>query len=258
MRGDGAIEFQPPNPADVVDRIGQVYDVRLDIGLEVRAVGLGRAQEEVPPPERPQIEIQLALDVDEQRAAPLLLEHGTAVVGLEVEIVDQVVEVAPVGLGAEVSPAAQAAEGKLGEQLVDVVQHRAQAARGPGGKLVNELQVLAQQIGVAEAPRGGRQAGEHQRDDLAGGHGGELHGRADGVANHVFTNLLDNQRHLLEVGHHEIGAAAQAGQSPGALQVVLQAGRRHDARGLVKRALERIAQLGRDAFEEFAIIVEVQ
>ena len=73
MGGHGAVELRPRHIAQIVHRIGQVHDVMLDIGPEAFVIGRARAQEEIPPPERAQVEIELALAVDEERAAPLLL-----------------------------------------------------------------------------------------------------------------------------------------------------------------------------------------
>ena len=71
---------------------------------EAFAVSRCRTQEEIPSPQRSQVEVELALRIDEQRAAPFLLQHLLAVGTFNVEILDEVIQVAAIGFGAKVRP----------------------------------------------------------------------------------------------------------------------------------------------------------
>jgi hypothetical protein len=256
VRRLGAVELQAGDVAQGIHRIGHVHDVLLDVGLEIRIVRAGGAQEEIAAPERAQVEVELALRVDEQGATAFLLQHGAAVRRFQVEVGRQVGEIAPVGLRAEVGPAAQAAQGQLGEQLVDMAQHRPQAAGRGGRQLVDEGQVAAQQLRVAQAPGRGRQAAEHQGDDLAGGHGRKLQCRAHAVADDVLAAFLGHQRHLLQIGNDQVTAPTQIAQRLGALQVVLQARRRHDVRGLDEGVFQDVTHLVCGVLQDFFVVFQ--
>ena len=65
MRGLCPVQLQPGYTADLVHGVGQVNHVVFAIRLEALVVGGSRAQEEVTPPQRAQVEIELALRVDE-------------------------------------------------------------------------------------------------------------------------------------------------------------------------------------------------
>ena len=106
MGGHRPIELYPRDPAERIDRIGEVEDMVVDIGPEAFVVGCRRPKEEVAAPQGPEIEIQLALRVDEEGAAPLLLEYREAVLALQGEISGERIVVAAIGLGAEIAPAA--------------------------------------------------------------------------------------------------------------------------------------------------------
>ena len=144
MRGHRPVEVVSLHPGDVVHRVGQVHHMGVDIGAEALVIGRRGAQEEVAAPERAQVKVELALGVDEQRAAALLLEHLAAVGAVEGEVFGQVGQIAPVGLGAEIGPAFEAREGELREQFVDDPEHRSEATGGLGRELVDELEIAAQ------------------------------------------------------------------------------------------------------------------
>ena len=108
-------------------------DAPLDVGLVSLAalvIAGGRAQEEILPPQGPQIEIQAALAVDKQRAAALSLEHSLAVCSLQGKVFRLHIEVARMRLGTPKRPTAEPSEGQLREQLVQMGHHRTQPPRG--------------------------------------------------------------------------------------------------------------------------------
>jgi hypothetical protein len=252
----GPVELQPGNAADSIHRVGQVNDVVLAVGLEALMVGCRRTQEEIPPPECSEIEVEFALCVDKQRAATFLLQHLPAIGALEVEVPDQVIEVTPIRIGTKVGPAPQAGQGEHGEQLVDIAEHRTQATRSLCGELVDERQVTTKQLRVAEATCRSRQAGKQQRNDLAGRHRGELHRGFETVPDHVLAALLDDCRHLFEVRQHDVVTAAKIAESPGTFHVIVQARRRHDARSVVEGGLQCVGNLRGDLFQACGVVFE--
>ena len=160
MSGHRAVQFESAQFSDGVDGVGQVHNVVIDVGPEAFVVGRSGAQEEVAAPKGAKIEVELALSIDEQGAATFLLQNRQRVLGLQGEILDEVIEIPPIGLGAEVCPSLETAQGQLGEQVVDVLQHGAKTARRLRGELMDELQVPAQQLRVTEPARGGGEARE--------------------------------------------------------------------------------------------------
>ena len=136
-------------------------------------------------------------------------------------------------------------------------QHWTQAARNLGGELVNEAEITAQQLGVAQPVGRGRQGIEHELDDFAAHHRGELHGADDAVLEHVLANLFHHRRHGLDIGDNQLVAAPELRQAFGAFQPVVQALRRHDARGLGKARLERAAHARVERIELGVVLLEI-
>lgn len=158
----GAVDLQAADTAHIVHGVGQVQGASLDEGAGLGAARFGGvgAQEEVAAPKGAQIEAQPALDVHEEHAAALLLQDLLTVGRFQREVGGQAVVVPGVGLHAPECPAAKTAEGEHGQQLVEVGEQRAQGARGAAGELVDQGQVLAQQVVVAQPSGGGGQAVE--------------------------------------------------------------------------------------------------
>ena len=258
VRGHRAVQVDPAAACEVVGGIGQVQRARLDERAPAGVVGRRRAQEEVAPPEGAQVEDEPALAVDEQRAAALALQHRAAVLGLQPEVRRLPRQVAPVGLGAEVDPAPQPRQRQLAEQLVERAEHRPQAARRARREPVQQRQVGAQQFGVAEPARGGRQRREDQRQHLARDERGEVHHRVHGVADHRLAALARDQRHLVEVGLQQRRALAQPDQPARTVEPVLQPGGRHGPRGLVEARVQRRGQRRRGAQQLVAVVVELE
>ncbi len=139
-----------------------------------------------------------------------------------------------------------------------MAEHRPQPAAGLGRKAVDQLQIAAQQLGVAQPAGGGGQRREQKRNHLAGGHRTQLHRRADAIADHVFTAFARDGGHILEEGEHQVIAPAKAAQALGAFHVVGKPGGAHHPRGVVKGSFERVEQLGRGLVEAGAVLVEVE
>src|SRR3989344_5142794 len=112
MRGGvgrgGAVQLLAGQPRKIIQGIRQMNYARFNerlVSLTRLVVTRGRAQEEIAAPKGTQVEIELALVVDEQRATPLLLQHTQAVGALEVKVGDLRREIAQVGLCAPQRPA---------------------------------------------------------------------------------------------------------------------------------------------------------
>ncbi len=178
-----------------------------------------RPHREIPAPQRPQIEIQPAVGIDEQGSAPFLLQHRQAVGGFQREILLKSIEVAGVRLRPPQCPATQAAQRQLLQQRVQTLQHRPETPRRLGRQLVDQCEVLAQQIGIAQSPGRSRQAVEQGRDHAAPDHRRQLHHRAEQVRNDVVPDFLGDQRGLLDVAEYQFGAASEFRQCAGALDV---------------------------------------
>jgi len=234
-----------------------MYRVAIDVGPEAFVVGRRRAQEEITAPKGAKVEVELALSINEQGAATFLLQNRQRVLGLQGEILDEVIEIPPIGLGAEVCPSLESTQGQLGEQIVDVLQHGAKAARRPRGKLMDKLEIAAQQFRITEPARGGGEAGEQKGDDIARSHRREFQCRIEAVADDVLAALLDDGRHLFEIADDDVAAAAEIAQSLGALEVFIEARGRHDSRGVVEGRLESRFQLRRCRIEAILVVVKV-
>ena len=234
--GTGPIDLAAGDAAVAVEGVGQVEEAILDEGaqaLTALVVAGGGPHEEGPRPQGPQVEVELALVVHQQAAPPLLLQHGAGGLGGQSKVSHLAVQVPGMGLGAPQGPAAQATQGEFGQQLVHVVHHGPQAARGLAGKLMDQAEEAAQQLGIPQTLGRQGQVGEQQSDDGAGGVGGELHHAGDDVDDDVLAHLLDHPRHLLDIGQHQVLAPAHAAHGAHPLQVVLQAPRGHDPRRLL-------------------------
>jgi hypothetical protein len=145
-----------------------------------------------------------------------------------------------VRLRAPHGPAAQAAQGELGQQLVHVLHHRPQAAGRLAGQLVEQRQVAAQHVGVAQALGRQRQRRQDQGDDAAGRVRGELHHRLDDVWDDVFADLFGHARDFLHVSQHQVLPPVQRAHGAHALQVIVQAARRHHPLRLVVGRVQRL------------------
>ena len=132
--------------------------------------------------------------------------------------------------------------------------HRPQAARRLARQLVQQLEVAAQQLGVAEPGRRQRQVGQNQRYHRTRGQRRQLHQRLDDVGYDVLADFLRNHWHLLHVGHDEILALTQCAHRLDANEIILDALRRHDALRLEPRSLndlEVTEVVGIDALQVF-------
>ena len=109
----GAIDLCAGNVANRVNGIGKVQHMVFTVRPKALVVCSGGPQEEISSPQCSQVEVEFALGVDEQRAAPLLLQHLLAVGALEAEVLNEVFEIAAVGVRAEAGPAFQAGQGQL-------------------------------------------------------------------------------------------------------------------------------------------------
>ncbi len=257
MRSGSAVQLKTCDVAQIVDRIGHMEDAVLDIGFEIGIVRAGGTEEKIPPPQRTQIEVQLALGLDEEDATTLLLQHRLAVGRLEIEVLGEIVKIAAIGLGAEIGPAAQAAQGQLGEQLIHVVEHGAHAPCRRGGYLVNQGEVTAKQLGITEVACCRGKTAEQQCHHLAGNHGGELHRGGNAIRDHILATLLGHQRHLLQVGHHQAATTPQVTQCPCPLHIFLQTRRRHNSGRLMEGSLQDIAHFRRGLLQKLFIVFEI-
>ena len=116
VRRRGTVDIDAVGIAAAIEGVRQMQQLRFDVGLAALAgfeILGGRAHEECPAPQRAQIEIELAVVVDEQRAAAFALQYVFRGFGGETEIAVLPVEIALVSLRAPVGPAAQAAQGQL-------------------------------------------------------------------------------------------------------------------------------------------------
>jgi hypothetical protein len=256
--GGGAVGLDPGDPAEAVEGIRQMDLEVFDEGAQTLArlvVARGRAHEEGPCPECAQIEVELALVVDEQGPAALLLKHRARRLGLKPEIGHLTVEIACMGLSAPERPAAQTAERELGEQLVHVLHHRAQATRRLARQLMQQVEIPAHHLRIPESARGQRHAGHDERHHRPGGVRRELHQGAHHLGDDVLAHLLGDPRHLLHIGQDQVDALVQAAHRLDAGEVMLQPARRHDARGFVvarfQRLGVRVIRVGLEAGEVF-------
>ena len=252
----GAIEFVPRHAADTIDGVGHMHDPPFEIGFEAVVIRRRRPQEEIAPPQCPQIEIELALIVDEERAAALLLQHRLGIFGLKRKVFGLTGKIAGIGLGTIERPALEAAQGQLRQQLIHDTQHGPQATRRLGRQLVDQLQIATHQFRIAETAGHGGQAGKQQGDHFARSHGGELHRRADAVADNIVAALLGHRRHLLQEGGDQVGATAEIGQPLGPFHIVVKTIGRHVTGGFVEDRFQRLFQLRCHGLQSFTIIVE--
>ena len=245
VRGGGAVELEAGNRLvafgrEVVEGIRHVQQVVLDVGPVAFArleVARGRTHEEVARPQRPQIHVDAALHVDQQRALALLLQHRQRLFRFEAEVVDLLFVVGAVRVRAPQRPAPQSAQGEVLEQHFQLVEHRPHAARRLREQGVDELQVLEEQLGVAQAVGGGRRGGEQQFDHRARGFRGQHQGGGRQIGDHVFAHLFRHHRRILDPGFDQRIAAPQAAYGRHALQVVIQPARRKHLGRVVPGAL---------------------
>ena len=158
----------------VVIGVRDIDDIMLDVRLEPFAafvIAGGRSQKKIAAPDRAHVDVEPPLDVDEQRALALLLQHRLRVGALQPEIGRLPFEIGFVRLRAPLHPAAQASQRKLIEQAIEVFQHRPQAARSLRRHDLQHLQIVAKQIGIAHAMRHQRRGADDQRQHLPRGLG---------------------------------------------------------------------------------------
>ena len=258
MRGGGPVQFFARQAGDIIECIRQVDHARLDerpVSLAGLVIAGGRAHEEIAAPEGAQIKIELALVVDEQCPAPLLLQHRLTVGALEVEVRELCRKIAQVCLRAPQRPAPQATERQLGQQLIEMRQHGPQTTRDLGGKLMNQAKITAQEFGVAEAVGGGGQRVEHQLNDLATDHRRQLHGADYAVLDHVLASFFRHRWHGLDIGNDQLVATPELRQALGTLEPVVQPLRTHHARRLGETRLERAAHVRVECVELFVVVL---
>ncbi|MCY1367983.1 hypothetical protein D9M69_549410 [compost metagenome] len=106
---------------------------------------------------------------------------------------------------------------------------------------MNQLQVVPEQFSVTQAAGGRGQGVEQQADDLAADQGGLFHGLGDAVRDDVLADLLRHRRHRLQVGHHQVLAAAQVVQGLAAFQIIAQPSGRHHPDSLAETGLQAVA-----------------
>ncbi len=162
------------------------------------------------------------------------------------------------GLGAPQGPAAQSPQGELREQLVHVFHHGTQPPRGLAGELMEQFEVPAHHIAVAEPMGGQGHVGHHQGDHGARGVGGELHQGADDIGDDVLPQLLGDTGHLLDVGEDQVLPLVQGAHGLHAREVVVESLGGHDPGRLVIAGLERrvvlVSGFGVDAGDVFGEI----
>mmetsp|Transcript_38692 Transcript_38692/g.90447 ORF Transcript_38692/g.90447 Transcript_38692/m.90447 type:complete len:917 (+) Transcript_38692:6677-9427(+) len=246
--------------AKVVVSIGHVDTKTLDVGLEPLAafvVAGGRAQKEVAAPQGAQVHVEPALHIHEQGALALLLQHRQRVAALQREVFDLALEVGLVGLRAPHHPAPQPAQRELGQQAVQVLQHRAQAAWRLCQDDGQHVQIVAKQLLVAQAAGRQRRRAHDQGEHRTGGLGRHAQQEVDHLRQHV---LADGARHLghgLDEAHHQFFAAPQLVQGHRALEVVVQPARRkHPRRFAPGRAQHRLCFV-RQVRQKLSVVFEV-
>ena len=259
MGRGGPVGLQAGDAPIGVEGVRQVDLEVLDEGLEAQAglvVARGGPHEEGPRPQGAEIEVELALVVHEQGAAPLLLQHRPGGLGLEAEIGHLAVQVPGMGLGTPEGPATQSAQGELAQELIHVLHHGAQAPGGLAGQQVQQAEITPQHLGVPQ-PAGGEGHVAHDQGEYgAGGVGGELHQGAHQIRDHVLPHLLGHRRGLLHIGEDQVLTPVQAAHGLHAGEVVLQTPGRHDPGGLLiagfQGLLVGMLRLGLEAGDVFA------
>ena len=270
MVGGGAIQLHTrhdlvfrrgvPQRTVVVVSVGNVDDEALDIGLQTLArfiVTRSRAQEKIPPPHRAQINVQATLHVDEQRALALLLQHRHRIGALQREIFLLAFEIGLVGLRAPHHPAAQATQGQLGQQAVEVFQHGAQTARGLRQHDGQHVEIIAEDVLVAQTLGRKRRSAGNQRQHLARGFRRHTEQKIDDVRQHVLADGACNLGHGLKVGDHHLFAPPQVVQGYATLHEVVQPARRERARSLVPRTAQDVLRVAGKLVEQLAVLFDV-
>ena len=257
VRRRRAVDIDTLDAIVAVEGIRQVHQVVFDVrpaappGFEIVR---GRAHEKRARPQRPQVKIQLAMIIDEQRTAALALQHRLRGFGSDTEVSGLPFEIALISLRSPGGPAAQAAQRQFGQQFAQRLHHRTQAARRLAGELMQQFEITAQQVGIAEPGCRQWQISENQRDHRTRGQRRQFHDGLDRIRHDVFADFLRHHRHFLHVGQHQVLALAQRAHGLDADQVILEPLRRHDALRLEPGGLDRIEVtevLGIDAFQVF-------
>ncbi len=257
--GGGSVQLQAGHTLVVVVGVGQVQQIVFDIGLVAFAafkVARGRAHEKVARPQRPQVHIDAPLHVHQQRALALFLQHGERLLALQAEVGDLFLVVGAMRVRTPQRPAPQAAQGELGEQHVELVEHGPHAARGLRDEYVDELQVVGKQLGIAQSVGRRRRGGEQAFDDCARGFGGQGERGGGEFAHHILAHFLGHQRRVVEPVFHQRVALAQAAQRPRALEVVVEAARAEHLGGVGPDGVQHLQGVRRKVFEIVGVIVE--
>ncbi len=246
--------------AVVVVGVGNVNTEALDVGFEPDAVFVvagGGAQEKVSTPHGTQVNVQAALHIHKQGALALLLQHRQRVAAVQGKVLCLPLKIRLVSLRPPHHPAAQTAQRELGQETLEVLQHRTQAAWHLCQHDGQHVQVVAKEFLIAQA--GGRQRrGTHdQREHRSRSLGRHAEQEVDDVGQHVFADGARHLGHGLDEADHQFFATPQVVQRQRALEVVVQPARgKHPggfAPGRAQHVLRAVWQIG----QQLRVVVEV-
>ena len=243
-----------------VQGVGQVDEIVLDEGAQafpVFKVTGGGAHEKIAAPQGAQVHVDAPLHIDQQGAFALLLQHGQRLFGLQPEVGNLGLKCGAVGLCSPHGPAAQAPQGQLTQQRIELAQHGPQAARRLRHQGVEELQVLHEERCVGQSLGRGWRGGQHQLDHRTRGFGGQHECGGGQLTDHVFANLFGHLGRTIDPSIDQLMAAPQAAQSGRAFDVVVQASGRKHLGGLWPSVGEQGNRRRVELLDPFGVVLKV-
>ena len=206
-------------------------------------------------PQAAQVQIELALDVHQQRAVALALQHGAGVGRLQAEVILLPLGVAAVVADAVFDPVLQAGERELAEQGRRLGEEFRQAGAGEGGvvavdgaggalhEIERDIEIVLQQLRRLQPPRHRRQRLQEGRDGLAVGRFLHALDQRHHRRQRCLAHRLGGGRPLLQERQHRLDAAPQLADDAARLEVGIDAFAREHGERLGHDILEHLFDL---------------
>ncbi len=239
---------------DVRHAHAELVEIRHRLAHLVEGGGVGHELVAVAP-EGAQIQVELALDVGEQRAAALALQHRAAVGEREGEIFLLPFRMAAVIEDAVLDPVLQAAERQQIQQEGRLFEQRDQAGAGEGAvvamdraggarhQVARDVEVALQLPGRLQAARHGGQGLQERRDGPAVRRFLQRPDQVDHRRQGIAADGVHHRGPFLEEYQHRLRAAAELAEIAGGLEVSLHLRPAHRRQRFVDAFLEDIRHL---------------